>query len=130
MEQFGAAREQLYRKVEADPNDPNDPGLLTALALADVALGRKEEAMQEGRRALEMRPISEDAFVGPCLAIELALVYACANQSDLAFEQLDILTKIPAGRLDYGDLKTFPGWDPLRKDPRFGKLLAELAPRD
>jgi Flp pilus assembly protein TadD len=62
MQCWGAAREQLYRKVEADGTDPL---LLTALALADVALGRKEEAMQEGRRALEMRPISEDAFLGP-----------------------------------------------------------------
>jgi hypothetical protein len=49
---------------------------------------------------------------------------------DLAFEQLNILLKIPAGRLNYGDLKTYPGWDPLRKDPRFDKLLAELAPKD
>jgi thioredoxin-like negative regulator of GroEL len=127
VEQFGAAREQLYRKVEADPTDPH---LLMALALADIALGRREEAMQEGRRALEMRPISEDAVEGPFLAIKLALVYVWANQSDLAFEQLNILIKLPGLYPNYGDLKTYPAWDPLRKDPRFDKLLAELAPRD
>jgi Flp pilus assembly protein TadD len=82
MEQFGAAREQLYRKVQADPTDPR---LLTALAMADVALGRKEEAMQEGRRALEMRPISADAVDGPLQAIRVAQVYAWANQPELAF---------------------------------------------
>ena len=126
MEQFGAAREQLERKVQADPSDPY---LLADLALADIALGRKEGGIQEGRRVLEMRPISEDAFQGPHLAMRVAVLYAWANQPELAFEQLDILIKIPGG-LTYGDLKTYPGWDPLRKDPRFDKLLAELAPRD
>ena len=57
-------------------------------------------------------------------------VYAWANQSDLAFEQLNILIKMPRFWFTYGDLKTNPAWDPLRKDPRFDKLLAELAPRD
>jgi hypothetical protein len=129
IEQFGAAREQLYQKVQADPTDPF---LLTSLALADVALGRKEEAMQEGRRAMGMRPVSEDAVDGPIIAMEVALVCVWANQPDLAFEQLNMLIQAPrpGNCLHYGDLKTDPEWDPLRKDPRFDKLLAELAPRD
>jgi hypothetical protein len=64
------------------------------------------------------------------LAANTAMVYAMANQVDSAFEQLNTLIKMPGLRLTYGDLKTDPGWDPLRKDPRFDKLLAELAPRD
>jgi hypothetical protein len=127
MGEFGAAREQLYRKVEADPTDPF---LMSALASADIALGRKEEGLQEGRRAMEMRPISEDALDGPYIAANVAVVYAWANQSDSAFEQLSILIKMPSGFLTYGDLKTDPSWDPLRKDPRFDKLLAERAPKD
>ena len=126
MEKFGAAREQLYRKVEADRSDPF---LLAALALTDVALGRKEESIQEGRRAMEMRPISEDTGDGTFIAATVASVYAWANRPDLAFEQLNILIKLP-GVPSYGNLKTNPSWDPLRKDPRFDKLLAELAPRD
>jgi tetratricopeptide (TPR) repeat protein len=126
MEQFGAVRE-LYRKAEANPTDSD---LLMALALTDVALGRKEEAMQEGRRAMELRPISEDAVDGTGIAYYVAMVYALANQPDLAFEQLNSLVKIPGWFLNYGDLKTNPGWDPLPKDPRFDKLLAELAPRN
>ena len=126
LEEFDAAREQLYRKVEADLTNPY---LLTALALADAALGRKEESIREGRHAMEMRPISEDALEGPIIATYVALVYAWANQSDSAFEQLNILVQMPGWRLNYGDLKTSPAWDPLRKDPRFEKLLAKLAPR-
>jgi hypothetical protein len=101
-----------------------------ALARADVALGRKEESIQEARRAMEMRPISEDAVDGTFIAAIVASVYAWANESDLAFEQLNILIKLPGLVLTYGDLKTDPFWDPLRKDPRFDKLLAELAPKN
>jgi hypothetical protein len=127
MEEFGAAREQLYRKVQADPTNPF---LMTALAFTDVALGRKEESIEEGRRAIEMRPISEDALDGPAIATNVAMVYAWANRPDIAFEQLDVLVQIPAYLLTYGDLKTYPGWEPLRKDPRFERLLAQMAPRD
>ena len=127
IEEFGAAREKLYRKVEADRRDPY---MLAALALADVALGRKEESIEEGRRAMEMRPISEDVEDGPVIAVNVAAAYAWANRSDFALEQLKILMKMPDYHLNYGDLKTNPTWDPLRKDPRFDKLLAELAPKD
>jgi serine/threonine protein kinase/Flp pilus assembly protein TadD len=127
IEEFGAARERLYRKVEADRTDPF---MLAALALADVALGRKEESIQEGRRAMEMRPISEDAEDGPVIAVNVAAVYAWANESDFALEQLKILMKMPDYHLNYGDLKTNPSWNPIREDPRFDKLLAELAPKN
>jgi tetratricopeptide (TPR) repeat protein len=126
-ELFRDAREQLFQKVKADPTDPF---LMTALAMADLAVGRKQEAVEEGRHALELRPISEDAFHGPEVATWIAEVYALANQPDAAFAQLNILVRVPALHLNYGELKTNPGWDPLRKDPRFDKLLAELAPRD
>jgi TolB-like protein/Flp pilus assembly protein TadD len=128
MDQFGATRDQLYRKVEADPANPDQ---MTALAFADAFLGRKEESIQEGWRAMEMRPISEDAFEGPTIARNIAMVYATVNESDSAFKLLTILVTTPGSwALNYGDLKTNPGWDPLRKDPRFDKLLAEVAPRD
>jgi hypothetical protein len=103
---------------------------MLALAHADLALGRKEKSIQEGRRAVELRPISEDAVHGPDIATRVAELYALTNQVDVAFAQLNILAKIPGRALTYGDLKANPAWDPLRKDPRFDKLLAELAPKD
>jgi serine/threonine protein kinase/Flp pilus assembly protein TadD len=127
MEQFGAAREQLDRKVKADPTDPF---LMTALALADLALGRTDESVEEGRRAMEMRPISDDALDGADIATILVSVYVWTKQLDVAFERLNVLAEMPNLGLTYGDLKTNPSWDPLRNDPRFEKLLAELAPRD
>jgi tetratricopeptide (TPR) repeat protein len=127
IEQFSAVREQLNSRVQGDPTNPF---LIAALAWTDLSLGRKEEAIEEGRRAMELRPISEDAFDGPDVATVIAGVYAWANQLDAAFTQLNILVKIPAGHVNYGELKTDPSWDPLRKDPRFDKLLTELAPKD
>jgi serine/threonine protein kinase/Flp pilus assembly protein TadD len=127
MEEFGAAREELYRRVQADPSNPF---LMAGLALADLALGRKQESIREGQRAMEMRPMSKDAVDGRSIATMVAIVYAWTSQPDTAFEQLNIVAKMPGWYLSYGNLKTDPAWDPLRKDPRFDKLLAQLAPKD
>ena len=123
---FESARDRLKQKAEAQPDDP---GLMSVLGLIDAALGSKQEAIQEARQATEMLPISKDAVEGPPLVSKLALVYAWTNEPDLAFQELTISVKTPAG-VHYGELKLDPGWDPLRKDPRFDKLLAELAPKD
>jgi len=123
---FTTAREDLYRKVE---EYPKDSALLSVLGLIDAALGRAEEAIKEAKYAVEMLPICEDAWEGPCLVYNLAIVYALTNEPSLAFEQLAILVETPGG-IAYGELRLDPAWDPLREDPRFDKLIAQLAPRD
>ena len=97
--------------------------------MVDALLGQKEAALDEAKRAVEMLPISKDAFDGPGIGLNLAVVYAWTNELDLAFETLSPLIKTPFG-IFYGRLKRDPYWEPLRKDPRFDKLLAELAPKD
>jgi len=123
---FTVARDQLNRKVE---QNPQEAGLLSALGIVDAALGRKQQAIKEASRATEMLPISKDAESGPGLITNLAIVYAWTNESELAFQELTISVKTPNSIL-YGELKFDPAWDPLRNDPRFDKLLAELAPKD
>jgi hypothetical protein len=92
----------------------------------DALLKSKEAAIWEAKRAIEMLPISRDAVDGPDIVINLAVVYAWTNELDLAFETLGPLTKTPKG-IYYGDLKLSSYWEPLRKDPRFETLLAQLA---
>jgi TolB-like protein len=126
LSRFVGLREELGRKVAATPLNA-DP--LSELAVVDALLGRKQEAIAEAKQAAEILPISKDAVDGPPLLVNLALVYAWCNEPDLAFAQLDALAKTPRG-IYAGSLMLDPVWDPLRKDPRFEKLLVELAPRD
>lgn len=118
---FANSRPLQVAYVEKWPNEPNP---LMMLALTDAALGRKEDALGEGRQAMMMRPISQDALDGPVLALDLAGVYLWAGERELAIKQLETLEQVPRA-LTYGDL-TMPDWDPLRNDPRFQELLAKL----
>ena len=123
--QFVSARDQLKQKTDVQPDDPS---LMSVLGLIDAALGRKEEAIQEARRAVRMLPIAKDAVEGPPLVSKLALVYAWTNEPDLAFQELAISVDSPGG-VHYGQLQLDPAWDPLRQDRRFAKVLAKLAPK-
>lgn len=87
-------------------------------------LGRKEEALREGKRALELVPPEKDAVDGPAAIKYLAMIAAWAGDKDFAFEQLATAIHTPSG-LSYGQLKLLPFWDPLRGDSRFDKLLEE-----
>ena len=98
------------------------------LGMADAALGNKEDAIREGRHAVELLPVTKDAIIGPLLVKYLALIYAWTGEKDLAFEQLTIAAKLPC-TLSYGELRLHPYWDPLRGDPRFEKIVASLAPK-
>jgi TolB-like protein/Tfp pilus assembly protein PilF len=99
----------------------------SALGLIDAGLGRKEEAIAEGRRACQLLPLSRDAVDAPAFITNLAIVYAWTGEKDLAFEQLVVSTRIPNG-VTYGDLKLNPQWDVLRGDPRLEALLVKMGP--
>jgi serine/threonine protein kinase len=123
---FVAARDELKQQVEAHPDNAS---LLSALAIIDMTFGRKQESIRNAQRAVEICPISEDAVQGQRLLDNLALVYVWTDQPDSALSELSKSIHTPAG-VTYGELKLNPAWDPLRKDPRFDNLLAQLAPRE
>ncbi len=97
------------------------------LGLIDAVLGRKEEAIREGRRAVDLMPVTRDAIDGPFYVVNLAMIYAFLGEKDLALAQLAVSAQTPGG-ISYGELKLYPQWDSLRGDPRFEKILASLAP--
>jgi hypothetical protein len=123
---FLAAREEIEKTVNAQPG--YGPGL-TLLGLTDAALGRKEEALREGRRAVELLPVTKDSIDGAELVKYLAVIYAWCDEKDLAIKQIAATLKIPS-TLSYGNLKLHPCWDPLRGEPRFEKVVADLAPKE
>ena len=122
---FTAARAEQEKVVQAQPN--YGPALCI-LGLIDAGLGRKEDALREGRRAIELLPVEKDALGGIGIIKYFAMIAAWVGDKDLACEQLAIATRRPCD-LSYGQLKLLPLWDPLRGDPRFEKIVASLAPK-
>jgi TolB-like protein/Tfp pilus assembly protein PilF/predicted Ser/Thr protein kinase len=122
---FTVARAQQEEAVRARPDDGPT---FCLLGLIDAGLGRKEEALREGRRALELTPVAKNAVDGPEVLYFFAVICAWTGKRDLAIEQLETLAKMPVG-VSYGELRLDPDWDPLRGDPRFDKIVASLAPK-
>jgi serine/threonine-protein kinase len=102
---------------------------LCVLGLIDAALGRKEEALGEGQRAVELLPVEKDAINGARMIKYLAMIAAWAGEKDLACQQLATVVRYPTSP-SYGELKLLPFWDPLRGDPRFEQIVASLAPKE
>jgi TolB-like protein/class 3 adenylate cyclase len=119
------AREETEAKLQAAP----DYGpTLVILGLIDAALGRKEDAIREGKRATEQMPITRKSIEGAQIITYLAVIYAWTGEKDLAIERLEESARIPAG-VGYGELKLLPYFDSLRGDSRFEKIVASLAPK-
>jgi serine/threonine protein kinase/tetratricopeptide (TPR) repeat protein len=122
---FTAARVEQEQVVNAQPDYAPS---LCVLGLIDAALGRKEEALREGRRAVELLPVEKDAIDGPLMIEYSAMIAAWVGEKDLACGELATAIGYPSS-LSYGHLKLLPLWDPLRGDPRFEKIVASLAPK-
>ena len=122
---FTAARAEQEKLVRARPDDA---GALCVLGLIDAALGRKEEALREGWRAVELLPVGKDAINGTSMIVCVAKIAAWIGDNDLACEQVARASRLPSG-VSYGELKLLPFWDPLRGEPRFEQIVASLAPK-
>jgi hypothetical protein len=117
------------QQEEAIRGHPEDVTLLSELGLIDAGLGRKEEALNEARRAMELGSSVKNSFTEPYVKICFAIICAWTGERELALGQLEALTKTP-GDYTYGNLRLSPLWDPLRGDPRFEKIVASLAPKE
>jgi tetratricopeptide (TPR) repeat protein len=114
------ARKAYGEQLRATPNDAVRHVLL-GLSLA--YLGRNEEAIREGQRGVTLDPVAKDAYSGPYVQHQLVRIYMLVGELEKALDQLEPLLKIPY-YLSPGWLKIDPNFDPLRKDPRFQKLVA------
>jgi tetratricopeptide (TPR) repeat protein len=122
---FMRARTQQEEELRVHPDNAD---LLAELGLIDAGLGRKEDALNEGRRALELAPNVKDEFTEPYVKMCFAIISTWTGERELALGQLEALTKAP-GDHTYGDFRLNPMWDPLRGDPRFEKIVNSLAPK-
>jgi serine/threonine-protein kinase len=113
------ARMAFEEALKTTPNDPQTNGLL-GVSLA--YLGRKADAIRLSERGVALLPISKDAYGGPYGQLQLVRTYILVGEQEKALDQLEPLLKIPF-YLSPGWLKIDPTFDPLRKNPRFQKLV-------
>jgi adenylate cyclase len=122
---FNSARTVAAKTVSEQPEYAS---AWTILGVIDAGLGRKSEAIAEGKRACELLPLSKDGWDGVGFVSYLALIYSWVGEKGLALDQLEISAKAPNG-ITYGELKLNPTWNALRGDPRFEQIVASLAPK-
>jgi len=120
---FANTRKILETRLTTKPDDART---LAVLAQVDAGLGNKELAINEARHAVDLMPISRDAYDGAIVLQGLAQVYAWTGEKKQALEVLRQLVKMP-GYLSYGYLRLDPKWNDLRGDPRFEEFVASLA---
>jgi TolB-like protein/Flp pilus assembly protein TadD len=105
---------------------PEDARYHSSLGIAYAALGHKDEAIREGNRAIELYPISKDAFYGLAYIQDLAFIYTMVGEHDAAIDKLEYLLLVPSW-FSVPWLKMDPRWDRLRGHPRFQELLEKYA---
>jgi serine/threonine-protein kinase len=118
-----SAQIEFGELLRASPNN-SQTHVLRGLALA--YLGRKDEAVREGLKGVELDPVATDGFGGPYTQLQLARVYLLVGEPEKAMDQLEPLLKVPF-RLTPGWLRVDPTFDPLRSNPRFKKLVEGTA---
>lgn len=118
---FNAARALLEENVREHPDDAR---LHSSLGIAYAGLGRKDDAIREGKKGVELLPLSKDAMIAPFRMEALAEVYAMVGEHDAAIEILAQLVSIPS-TFSVPWIRLDPSWGGLRDNPRFQKLIAE-----
>ncbi len=124
-QEYEAARVLLKKELEKRPDNPN---LLSSLALVEAGLNQKAAAIRSARRASGLLPPSKDALDGPSYLVTLAQVYAQIAKPAQAVQLLHRLLEMPAGMyLSVPLLRLDPVWDPIRRNPAFQALLKEYS---
>ncbi|MEJ2719982.1 MAG: protein kinase [bacterium] len=116
---FETARDELEAMIVSQPDDAR---IHSALGITYAGLGRKEDAIREGKLAMELLPVSKDAFIGPRRVEDLALIYTMVGEYEAALDTIEYMLSIP-GYFSLGLLRLDPRWDPLRDHPRYRKLM-------
>jgi tetratricopeptide (TPR) repeat protein len=132
QEFFAIARPSMEAEIIAHPND----ALRHArLGLLYAYMGRKMDAIREGKRAIQLTPVAKDAIDGHQWLCNLALIYARVGDADQAIALIESLLRQPGcvsplneASMSLSELRLRWQWDPLRGDPRFQKILAGPEP--
>jgi TolB-like protein/Flp pilus assembly protein TadD len=122
VESFTVALTILEKAIEENPDDPR---ILSSLGSAYAGLGRKEEAIAAGERAVAIYPVSKDALLGPDRMRDLAQIYSRVGEYSKAIEIIRELLSIPCGH-SIAEFKLDPCFDPIREEPEYERLVQEF----
>ena len=118
---MSSAKDEMTRIIQEQPDDAR---FHSALGIAYAGLGRKEDAVREGKRGVELLPISKEAWRGTYRVRDLAHIYVMVREYDAAIDQIETLLSVPS-EVSVTWLRGDPTWAPLRNNSRFQKLIAE-----
>ncbi len=116
---YESARSILETKMQEQPEDER---FHSSLGIAYAGLGRREDAIREGKLAVELLPVTKDAWRGLYRVKDLAHIYVMVGEFDSAIDRLEFLLYAP-GEMSIPLLRLDPAWNPLRDEPRFKKLV-------
>jgi serine/threonine-protein kinase len=116
---YDSARAILEARIRQHPDDDR---LRSSLGIVYAGLGRREDAIQEGELAVELLPVSKEAWRGAYRLEDMARIYTMVGEYDAAIDQLEILLAMPSNTA-VPMLRIDPAWNPLRDHPRFQALL-------
>jgi tetratricopeptide (TPR) repeat protein len=102
---------------------PQDHRIHSTVGLVYAALGRKEDALREGKLAMEMYPVSKDALLGPAYVNTYAEILVRVGEYEEALEKIEYLLSIPQANISVPTLQNDPQWEPLRNHPRFKQII-------
>ncbi len=119
---YDSARRVIEEKIVVNPEDPR---LHSSLGITLAGLGQKDQAIREGRRAVELMPITMEAWRGSFRLLDLAQVYTMVGESDAALDILDDLLGRPTDAISVPLMKIDPTWEKLRQNPRYQKLITK-----
>jgi serine/threonine-protein kinase len=109
---------------EAQLRDAPDDGQLNVLqGVALAYAGHKAEAIKLGERAVALLPPTKDAYLSTYIEHQLVRIYLLTGELEKALNHLEALLKQPY-YLTPAWLRIDPTFDPVRKNPRFEKLVS------
>ncbi len=117
--EWQTARDMIDQSIAQQPNNHL---LHASSGITHAALGNRDRAIEAGRRAMELLPVSEDARYGLVCEVDMARIYTILGETDLALDQLDRLLTIPSW-VSVSWIELNPLWDPLRGHPRYAEIL-------